>query len=303
MPTIPGPGETAASRIADPDRETALFRAVLDSVDEAVLVTSTDLEPPGPVIEYANPAAARITGYDAAELLGKSPRLLQGPKTDRAVLERLRADLGQGRRFRGEAVNYRKDGTEYVVEWVVLPLCDDQGEVLHWVSVQRDVTEQRQFEARQQNLTAELNHRVKNTLSTVQAIAGLTLRSTPSPDDFAERFQARLVALSQAHNTLTRSEWTGALLRELLTRELAPFCDDPPDRCSVDGPDVWLPPRIALALSMAFHELATNASRHGGLSAPGGQLHVAWRLSQDGAGRVLYIEARAGRPARIGAVT
>ena len=243
MPTIPGPGETAASRIANLDREMALFRAVLDTLDEAVLVTGPELAPPGPIIEYVNPAAARMTGYDPHELLGQSPRLLHGPKTKQSMLKRLRDDLRAERRFQGETVNYRKDGTEYVVEWVIRPLCDEQGEVTHWFAVQRDITGQRQLEARQRNLVSELNHRVNNTLSRVQSIAKLTSQSTGSPKQFDERFQERLLALSQAHIALTRSEWTGAWLRELLTRELAPYCDGPSDRCQVQGPDIWLPPR------------------------------------------------------------
>jgi PAS domain S-box-containing protein len=289
MPIIPEPGEQAASAVDDRGRELALFRAVLDAVDDAVLVTGPEIEPPGPVIEYANPAVARMTGYTPVELLGQTPRLLQGPKTDRAVLDRLRADLRRMRRFQGEVVNYRKDGSEYLVEWLIVPLLGDGDRVLHWVSVQHDVTEQRRMEARQLSLLGELNHRVKNTLSTVQAIANLTLRSSVSPQSFAEGFQSRLRALSGVHNLLNRSAWAGGSLRELLLAELGPHSGGNPDRCLLEGEEVWLSPRVALALSLAFHELAANAIQHGALSDDHGRVEVRWRLTGGPAGQALEL--------------
>jgi PAS domain S-box-containing protein len=290
MPTIPAPGETAASNIDDDCRELALFRAVLDAMDEAVLVTGPDLELPGPTIQYVNPALLRMTGYSAEELLGQTPRIFQGEATKRAVLDAMIEALSADRRFCGEVVNYNKDGSEYVVEWLILPIRNEDGEVVHWVSVQRDVTQRRKLEARQVSLIGELNHRVKNTLSTVQSIAVLTLRSTPSPEVFAENFQARLLALSQAHNLLTRSDWMGAPLRECLSRELTPYCGDDLGRCTSQGEEVWLPPRIALALTMAFHELASNAARHGALSAAAGNVQVGWSIATTPSGRLLSIQ-------------
>ena len=109
MPTIPAPGETAASKIGDAEHELALFQSGLDAVDEAVLVTSPELDRRAGD-QIRQPAVARMTGYAPEELLGKTPRILQGPKTDRALLDRLRVDLSTSGRFEGEGANYRKDG-------------------------------------------------------------------------------------------------------------------------------------------------------------------------------------------------
>ena len=123
-----------------------LFRAAVEAAGEAIVITSTDLEAPGPVIEYVNPAFTRMTGYRLQEVLGRTPRMLQGPKTDRAVLDRLKAELKANGTFSGETVNYRKDGSAYVIQLVITPMRDDAGRFIHWLAVQRDVTRKRHIE-------------------------------------------------------------------------------------------------------------------------------------------------------------
>jgi PAS domain S-box-containing protein len=122
-----------------------LYQAVED-MEEAVLITDNQLEAPGPHIEYVNPAFTDMTGYTEAEVRGMSPRLLQGPKTDRAALDHLREHLEAGEPVEAEAINYRKDGTTYELQWTMSPVWGDDGTIQHWVSVQRNVTEQRQRE-------------------------------------------------------------------------------------------------------------------------------------------------------------
>ena len=114
--------------------------AVLQST-EAVLITDAELDAPGPRIVFTNPAFTRLTGYDLSEVSGKTPRILQGPRTDPAVLRRLRAELERGSTFSGGSVNYRKDGSEYEQEWEVAPILDAQGRTTNYVAVLRDVTE------------------------------------------------------------------------------------------------------------------------------------------------------------------
>lgn len=116
-----------------------LNSAVLQSAD-AVLITDAVLDAPGPHIIFANPAFTRMTGYSLDEILGKTPRILQGPRTDPQVLRRMREELARGRRFSAETVNYRKDGSEYDQEWQVSPIVDAQNTVTHYVAIQRDVT-------------------------------------------------------------------------------------------------------------------------------------------------------------------
>jgi NO-binding membrane sensor protein with MHYT domain/two-component sensor histidine kinase len=145
----------------------------------------------------------------------------------------------------------------------------------------------------QKLLIAELNHRVKNTLATVQSVARQSVKGAKSVEEFREAFDARLVALSHTHNALTRGGWTSASLRELLTGELAPYA---PGQIELQGPDVALEARQALALGMVFHELATNAAKYGALSTPDGCVAVAWSA---GGGRLeIRWRERGGPPVR-----
>ena len=123
-----------------------LLGAAVEQETSAVVITTAELDLPGPRILFVNPAFTRMTGYSAEEVIGQTPRLLQGPRTDRAVLDELRARLSRGEEFYGEAVNYRKDGTPYHLGWHVNPIRDGDGRVTHYVSVQRDITERKRAE-------------------------------------------------------------------------------------------------------------------------------------------------------------
>jgi PAS domain S-box-containing protein len=128
------------------DETNVLLRAAIESANDAVLITEALIDEPGPRIEYINPAFTAMTGYAREDILGRTPRMLQGPKTDRDLLRRLRDDLKNDRPFHGETVNYRKDGSEYHVEWRITGLRDPSGKVLKWVAIQRDVTNRVQHE-------------------------------------------------------------------------------------------------------------------------------------------------------------
>jgi NO-binding membrane sensor protein with MHYT domain/two-component sensor histidine kinase len=148
-----------------------------------------------------------------------------------------------------------------------------------------DVTDRRraykalaEAEARQRLLIDELNHRVKNTLATVQSIARQTAKSADTIEEYREAFEARLLALSLTHNALTRGHWESASLRELLEQELSPYRAE---QVSLTGADVQLPQRLALALGMSFHELATNSAKYGALSSADGCVRVDFRHGPD----------------------
>ena len=119
----------------------ALVKAAVESANDAILITEARLDLPGPRIEYVNAAFTRMTGYGVEEIVGQTPRILQGPRTDRGLIARLRNDLAASESFHGETVNYRKDGQEYIVEWRITPLHDAQGNLSKWVAIQRDVTD------------------------------------------------------------------------------------------------------------------------------------------------------------------
>lgn len=124
----------------DAEQRLRLIQSAVDQVREAVVITDNQLSKPGPHIIYVNPAFTDMTGYHLEEVVGCSPRILQGPRTNAELLIRLRDALARGQTFVGETINYRKNGSEYAVEWAINPLRDPQGHTSHWVAIQRDIT-------------------------------------------------------------------------------------------------------------------------------------------------------------------
>jgi PAS domain S-box-containing protein len=122
-----------------------LERAIKSDYD-SIVITELGLEKPGPKIVYVNDGFTKMTGYSREEALGKTPRMLQGEKTDRAVLDKLKERLKEGKAFFGHTVNYRKDGSEFINQWDIHPLTNDKGEITHWVSYQHDITERKRSE-------------------------------------------------------------------------------------------------------------------------------------------------------------
>ncbi|HEY8572761.1 PAS domain S-box protein [Phenylobacterium sp.] len=228
-----------------------------------------------------------ITGYNKAELLGRCVFDITHPEdapADRSQFERqVRGDI---ERYATQKRYLRADGRCVWVHVMSSTVHGPDGEFLYGVRVVHDVTEQKQAEERRRLLVAELNHRVKNTLSTVQSLASQTARNARDLDDFQDRFEGRLVALSKAHDRLTRRSWADASLAEIVEEELG-FRGG--GRAVVAGPDVALSPHTALALSMAFHELGTNAAKYGALSSPDGRISVHWNVERD----------RYSRPVRV----
>jgi PAS domain S-box-containing protein len=123
------------------DQELWLLKTAIEQSNESVIIMTAQLDPPGPQIVYVNPAFTKMTGYAPEEVIGKTPHILQGPKTDRSVLSRLCKDCAEGNVFHGETINYRKDRSEFHLEWTAGPVRDDRGEVTHFAASQQDVTE------------------------------------------------------------------------------------------------------------------------------------------------------------------
>jgi PAS domain S-box-containing protein len=137
--------EDVTERRAD-ERERGLLAAAVSQAAESIIVTGPALDPPGPEIVYANDAHLRLFGYRRDEVVGRSPRMYQGPKTDRAALDQVRRALEAGEPVESEAVNYRKDRSAFVLQWEIAPVRDGDGRVVNWVGTQRDVTERRRLE-------------------------------------------------------------------------------------------------------------------------------------------------------------
>jgi len=165
---------------------------------------------------------------------------------------------------------------ERFLDFIYQPIRDQAGAVIGIFVEGSDITERVRAEEQRKLLLDELNHRVKNTLATVQSIAAQTLRTTPDPVAFRAAFEARLMALSGVHNVLTHASWEGADLDEVLRIELSPHGAD---RFHLEGPVVRLSAQQALTFALVTHELATNAAKYGALSVPEGRVEVVWSLN------------------------
>jgi PAS domain S-box-containing protein len=161
----------------------------------------------------------------------------------------------------------------------------------------RDISERKAAEAHQALLLHELNHRVKNTLAVVQAVAAQSFRAGLTMEAARAAFDGRLAALARVHDVLTDEAWEGASLREVVERALAPYRGEP-DRFRVEGDGVRLTSGTAIAFSLALQELATNAIKYGALAAAGGTVAIAWTVEPSGARRRLAFgwEERGGPP-------
>lgn len=162
------------------------------------------------------------------------------------------------------------------------------GEPDYFISIIDDIGARKEAEAEQKRyqdqlrlMINELNHRVKNTLATVQSMASQTMRGEGDPDVVYEKLEARLLGLSQAHDVLTRERWYGAELRDVTERALGPFAGTSTGQIRIDGTKAWLAPGAALSMALILHELATNAVKYGALSVPAGRVDLTWRLDAD----------------------
>jgi len=168
--------------------------------------------------------------------------------------------------------------------WVwhrALAMRDERGGVRRVVGAILDITQRKKAEEHLKLVVNELNHRVKNTLATVQSIAMHTLRASATPEQAYEALQARLMALSAAHNVLTQQNWGHAKLDSIVAEVLEPYRVVHADKFRFQGPDIAITPGAAVALSMALHELATNAAKYGALSNQAGQVDVSWQVLGD----------------------
>ncbi len=163
------------------------------------------------------------------------------------------------------------------------------GEIVRWFGVSIDIHDRRIAQEHQQLLINELNHRVKNTLATVQSVASQTLRNADSTEQAKEALEARLFALSRAHDVLTRENWESADLYDIVEQAVEPYSSRGEDRLHLEGARVRVPPRMALALAMALQELATNAVKYGALSNETGAIKIAWSVQSGGTGPRLHL--------------
>ena len=231
-------------------------------------------------ITFANDSFLSLLGYARDEVLGQSFDSLMAPGVQPQAWSQVLSAFEDGSDVDREVRYCRKDGTSIWASMRISPVRNQDGVVVqHFASIS-DLTAHKQEQAELKLLVDELNHRVKNTLSTVQAIVSQALRNSSDLAVVAEAVESRLSSLSRSHDLLTRESWHSAGLADVILAALDPFgvADDRAERFAVAGENIRFSPKAALAISIAIHELATNAVKYGALSNDAGCVRVTWAL-------------------------
>ncbi len=253
------------------------LRAHGDNSPLAVMELDSDLR----IIAWAE-GAQRLFGLEPHAMLGT--KLAEAPfvmDRDRqnflTEIASLKDGGGDQRELQRHAFRHA-DGSAREGEWYCSSLASKSGTNCTLMLQVLDITERLRAEETQRLLIGELNHRVKNTLATVQAIASQSLRRADSLDQFSDNFNGRLQSLARAHSLLSATTWESASLRTLIADQLS-IGTAPADRLTLEGPDVELPPELALRFALVLHELTTNAHKYGALTVPSGHVTIHWTLA------------------------
>ena len=268
------------------DLDAQRLASIVESSDDAIISKGLD-----GIITSWNRGAERLFYYAAEEVIGKPITILipeDRMKEEPEILDRLR---GGERVDHYDTVRRRKDGSLIDISLTISPLKDAGGRVIGASKIARDISDRKRAQEQQKLLVKEMEHRIKNSLATIQAIATQTLNHHPKERD---TFIARLHALSSAHDLLTSETWERAPTRAIVTRALEPFQERLHERITIDGPDdLWLDSTKSVVVAMALHELATNAVKYGALSNGGGRVSIAWERQ---ANRLRLVWQESGGP-------
>jgi PAS domain S-box-containing protein len=259
----------------------------------------TDAEPGNPIV-FANKSFLGLIGYMREEVLGRSFNSIMARGTDPEVLALVEAAFEDSSDRDLEICCRRKDGSLFWAALLISPVRDESGAVVQHFASLVDLTRQKKEQDHCRMLIDELNHRVKNTLSTVQSVVGQVLRNTSDPELIRESIESRLFALSRSHDLLTLESWQGAWLSDLIKAALEPFGSDDSrgERFVTTGENIRLSPKATLALGIAFHELATNAVKYGALSNQFGSILLRWKieLGPEADRLILHWQEKGGPP-------
>ncbi|AWM85306.1 PAS domain-containing sensor histidine kinase [Microvirga sp. 17 mud 1-3] len=276
----------------------ARLKAVLENAPVGIIIT----EAPTGRVAMGNPHAEHIfrhpilptPDFDAyAQWRLHFPDGTPVPPRDYPVARALLTGEATG----NEEYLYRRgDGTMAWMRLAAAPVRNASGGTVAAVVAIVDIDQEKKAEEHQRLLINELNHRVKNTLATVQSISTQTLRNAGTVAEAHAALEERLFALSRAHDVLTRENWESADLREIAEEAMAPYRHAREERLHMDGPIVRLSPRMALAIAMALQELATNAVKYGALSNNKGEVTVRWSVTGSDEPRLHLVWTETGGP-------
>lgn len=236
-----------------------------------------------------NDTLAKITGRGPSAHIGRrAHEILPGLEN---VADRLRRAVDAATPLLNVELEGAPGSQGEARNWLCsfVPLTGPSGRVESISCVMQDISERKGVERHQELLLAELSHRVKNMLSTVLSIASRTIRRTQDLDQFQEAFEGRILALSRAHDLITRVQWGAIDLRRLAAEILDPYVEHE-RKCSLEGPPLQLPPKVAVSLTMVLHELTTNAAKYGCLSQPTGHVALRWELEVENGERLLILD-------------
>ena len=277
--------------------ENARLHQVLRSAVAYAIIT---LDQEGRITGWS-PGAENIIGYTETEVLGRIGDLVftAEDRNEGRFEAELRRALDHGQAT-NERWHVRQDGTRFWASGLMMPLLDRDGRGRGFLNILRDRTEVQVAADRRELQVAEMSHRVRNSFSLVQAVAALSHRHSATPAEFQAAFGARLRVLATANDVLTRTDVQDTPLREIIEGTLGAYFGDS-GRIEIEGPAVSLPASQSVTVSLAFHELATNAVKYGALSVPHGRLRVSWSIEpgqDDGQQVAVNWHERGGPPVK-----
>jgi len=258
------------------------------------------LRGPQHIFEFVNRAWIELVDRD---VIGMPVREALHEIRGQGLIGLLDTVYDSGKPYTGRGLSFALPGrgesqpTDRYLDLTYQPIFDGDGLVCGIFISGMDVTDRVLAQEQQRLLMDELNHRVKNMLATVSAIAGNTLRSSRGDRDFVQTFQSRLMALSRTHNALTQGQWQGVDLHGLLEGEFEPYGIG--QRVILTGDRLRLTPRSALSLGMVFHELAINAAKYGALLVPDGRLDIQWQRLAEANSPLVLDWRESGGPAAL----
>jgi PAS domain S-box-containing protein len=271
---------------ADLHRATSLFEAVINITPDLVFVK--DLQSRALL---RNPAA--LFGKKWDDVKGREEAAWHNhPEEAALVVANDRKVIESGKSMQFEEYFTTSQGKRTILS-TKSPLFDEQGKIIGTIGVCTDVTDRVNRAKHVEFIMRELSHRSKNLLAILQSIARQSVRQSSSLEEFEHRFTARIRSLAMLHDLLVQEDWRGASLRAIIETQVFPFGDN---RLQLSGPELFLRPDTAQVLSMAFHELATNASKYGALSNSSGTVSVTWSLTSESEKTLFIRWQEAGGP-------